>query len=40
MAAATAIKEIAGAVPDGDPADVVLYEFAGYSRTAVYREVE
>lgn len=33
-------KEIAGAVPDGDPADVVLYEFAGYSRTAVYREVE
>ena len=33
-------KEIAGAVPDGDPADVVLYEFAGYSRTAIYREVE
>ena len=32
-------KEIAGAVPDGDPADVVLYEFAGYSRTAVHREV-
>ena len=33
-------KEIAEAVTDGDPANVILYEFVGYSQTAVYKEVE